>query len=298
MAPKPESKLIKFHVLQGLNYVFATALFAYLAIYGADAKPKLVSSLWMTLEDPPLNPLERTLLAMFWLSPFCIGLGYIFLAKHLESVYGSFLTAFMGGTLTFRVFLTPAQYLSLVIVPVDFGGLVYKLALFRDEFWVVPKEARRLLWKVPDLGKGRSSLSRLLEVEAYIFAVYMYALSFVSTDVLLPGYEGTRVAPFSKIFFVTQAVIFVFAIPGLRHDKKAAGYILLVNRCIVSFFLIKGIFFDKVVPNAMYLYVLLPYLITLDVENSIRLFEFIAGKVTSRKGRKARRTAKDYTAKD
>ena len=255
-------KLIKFHVLQGLNYVLACAFFAYLAVYGSEAKPSFVSKLWMKLEDPPLNPLERTLLAMFWLCPFCIGLGYISLAKHLESVYGSFLTAFMGGTLTFRVAFTPAQYLTLVIIPVDFGGLLYKLVLFREEFWAIPKKARNLLWRVPEKAK-RSSLSKLLELESYVFAAYLYALSFVSTDLLLPGYEGSRVAPFSKIFFVTQAVIYVFVVPGLRQGKKAAQYLVFVNKSIVSYFLIKGIFFKGVIPNTMALWILLPYLATL-----------------------------------
>ena len=255
-------KLIKFHVLQGLNYVLACAFFAYLAVYGSEAKPSFVSKLWMKLEDPPLNPLERTLLAMFWLCPFCIGLGYISLAKHLESVYGSFLTAFMGGTLTFRVAFTPAQYLTLVIIPVDFGGLLYKLLLLKKQDKLFPKSTKSLLWRVPEKAK-RSSLSKLLELESYVFAAYLYALSFVSTDLLLPGYEGSRVAPFSKIFFVTQAVIFVFVVPGLRQGKKAAQYLVFVNKSIVSYFLIKGIFFKGVIPNTMALWILLPYLATL-----------------------------------
>ena len=274
LARKGTPKVLAFHVLQGFNYVLACAFFAYLALHGSEAKPEIVSKLWMKLEDPPLNPLERTLLAMFWLSPFCIGLGYILLAKHLESVYGSFLTAFMGGTLTFRVLLTPAQYLTLIIVPVDFGGLLYKLSLFREEFWAIPKHHRRFLWNVPEK-KDRSMLSRLLELESYAFAAYAYALSFASTDVLLPGSVGSRVSPFSKIFFVTQAVIFVFAVPGLRQGKVQSNIILIVNKLIVSYFLTKGIFFDNVVPNAMGVYVLLPYAATLAFELHLLLWKSV-----------------------
>ena len=171
LAKTQPSKLKKFHVLQGFNYVLACAFFAYLALHGSEAKPEIVSKLWMKLEDPPLNPLERTLLAMFWLSPFCIGLGYILLAKHLESVYGSFLTAFMGGTLTFRVLLTPAQNLTLIIVPVDFGGLLYKLSLFREEFWAIPKHHRRFLWNVPEK-KERPAIFKLIEAESYACLLY------------------------------------------------------------------------------------------------------------------------------
>ena len=269
LASKDTPKVLAFHVLQGFNYVLACAFFAYLALHGSEAKPEIVSKLWMKLEDPPLNPLERTLLAMFWLSPFCIGLGYILLAKHLESVYGSFLTAFMGGTLTFRVLLTPAQYLTLIIVPVDFGGLLYKLSLFREEFWAIPKHHRRFLWNVPEK-KDRSMLSRLLELESYAFAAYAYALSFASTDVLLPGSVGSRVAPFPKIFFVTQAVIFVFVVPALRQGKRNALLVLAANKLIVCTLLSKAIFLDGLIaPNPLYFLVLIPYLVSLVVELQI-----------------------------
>ena len=266
---KKSSTLLKFHVLQGFNYVLACAYFAYLALGGSEAKPKMVSKLWMTLEVPPLNPLERILLAMFWLSPFCIGLGYIFLSKHLESVYGSFLTAFMGGALTFRVAFTPAQYLTLIIVPVDFGGMIYKTYLLKKEKSVIPKSAKQFLWNVPE-SKDRSALSKLLEIQAYVFALYMEALSYVSTDLLMPGYQGPRVSPFSKIFFVTQAVIFVFCIPALRKGQMIIYRVIAVNKCIVLFFLCKGILFDNIMPGkVMSLLVLVPYMTTLVTELSL-----------------------------
>ena len=266
---KKSSTLLKFHVLQGFNYVLACAYFAYLALGGSEAKPKMVSKLWMTLEDPPLNPLERILLAMFWLCPFCIGLGYIFLQKHLETVYGSFLTIFMGVTTTFRLYFTPAQYLNLLIVPVDLGGLIYKLYMFREEFYAIPKSARHFLWNVPEM-KGRSTQAKQLEIQAYVFALYMYALSYVSTDLLMPGYQGPRVSPFSKIFFVTQAVIFVFCIPALRKGQMIIYRVIAVNKCIVLFFLCKGILFDNIMPGkVMSLLVLVPYMTTLVTELSL-----------------------------
>ncbi|QDZ20236.1 lipoxygenase [Chloropicon primus] len=272
LAKTQSSKLLRFHVLQGFNYLFAGAYFAYLALYGSEAKPHYVSKLWMQLEDPPLNPLERTLLAMFWLCPSCIGLGYLLIPKHLESVYGSFLTMSSGVILAFRLALTPAQYLTLIIFPVDFGGILYKLRLLREEFWAIPKESRKILWNVPEAA-DRSTMSRLLEFECYFFAVYLYVLSFVSTDVLLPGCSGTRVAPFSKIFFGCQAVVFVYVVPGLRQGKNLVAYMLLCNKAIVSCFLIKGIFFDGVIPNTMGAWVLLPYVTTLAFEFHLLLWK-------------------------
>ena len=274
LARKGTPKVLAFHVLQGFNYVLACAFFAYLALHGSEAKPEIVSKLWMKLEDPPLNPLERTLLAMFWLSPFCIGLGYLVLRDHLESVYGSFLTAFMGGTLTFRLLLTPAQYLTLIIVPVDFGGILYKTLLLRNKETgqAIPKSARRFLWNVPEK-KERPAIFKLMEAESYAFAAYAYALSFASTDVLLPGSVGSRVAPFSKIFFVTQAVIFVFVVPALRQGKRNALLVLAANKLIVCTLLFKAIFLDGLIaPNPLYFLVLIPYLISLAVE-----LEIVAG---------------------
>ncbi|QDZ20234.1 lipoxygenase [Chloropicon primus] len=272
IANRGTPKILRFHVLQGFNYLFAGAYFAYLALYGSEAKPHYVSKLWMQLEDPPLNPLERTLLAMFWLCPSCIGLGYLLIPKHLESVYGSFLTMSSGVILAFRLALTPAQYLTLIIFPVDFGGILYKLRLLREEFWAIPKESRKILWNVPEAA-DRSTMSRLLEFECYFFAVYLYVLSFVSTDVLLPGCSGTRVAPFSKIFFGCQAVVFVYVVPGLRQGKNLVAYMLLCNKAIVSCFLIKGIFFDGVIPNTMGAWVLLPYVTTLAFEFHLLLWK-------------------------
>ena len=94
---KEMQPLTKFHLLQTANYIVTTLVFINIARNGLDASPKFVSSLWhKLLQGEPHNALEANLATMFWLSPHCIGWIYALMYSHPETVYGTFLTAFMG----------------------------------------------------------------------------------------------------------------------------------------------------------------------------------------------------------
>ena len=263
---KEMQPLTKFHLLQAANYIVTTLVFINIARNGLDASPKFVSSLWhKLLQGEPHNALEANLATMFWLSPHCIGWIYALMYSHPETVYGTFLTAFMGALMAARMVATPAQYLINLILPVDGAMLVYKLMLLKGDLLAIPKSARKLLWNVPASNK-RTTLCKFYEIQAYAMATYTFILSWVDADVLMPGYEGPRAPAYLAGFLTVQSVVFLGCVPGLRQGLKSAVFVVTLDKLLMCYIVVKSVYFDGCMPSTMVLWILIPYLGTLTLE--------------------------------
>ena len=95
-----ESTLGTFHLVQGLNYVLVCPLLAHLALRGTKSAmvPARLGELYETYATPGdfSGKLERTLLAMYWLAPFTVGVAYIAGRNDVAMVYSTFLTMLLA----------------------------------------------------------------------------------------------------------------------------------------------------------------------------------------------------------
>ena len=132
-----ESTLGTFHLVQGLNYVLVCPLLAHLALRGTKSAmvPARLGELYETYATPGdfSGKLERTLLAMYWLAPFTVGVAYIAGRNDVAMVYSTFLTMLLALVMQCRMMLSPIAFVLTIVAPVDLGGLLVKYKLLRDD---------------------------------------------------------------------------------------------------------------------------------------------------------------------
>ena len=120
--------------------------------------------------------LERTLLAMYWLAPFTVGVAYIAGRNDVAMVYSTFLTMLLALVMQCRMMLSPIAFVLTIVAPVDLGGLLVKYKLLRDDTagTVIPFKERRFLWNVRSPPK-RSALcvagNAMLRVRVDVYRV-------------------------------------------------------------------------------------------------------------------------------
>ena len=243
-----ESTLGTFHLVQGLNYVLVCPLLAHLALRGTKNAivPARLGELYETYATPGdfSGKLERTLLAMYWLAPFTVGVAYIAGRNDVAMVYSTFLTMLLALVMQCRMMLSPIAFVLTIVAPVDLGGLLVKYKLLRDDTagTVIPFKERRFLWNVRSPPK-RSAFYAWQETQCYAFASMFIASSFARLETAFPGFALTSGYATSlwKMWLFLQGVTWIGAVAGFRRERKSTLLGTCLNKAIVCFFVTTGI---------------------------------------------------------
>jgi hypothetical protein len=274
------SRLGRFHAFQGYNYIFACSVLAYLALGGGGTRSlnsplRYLEGVYETYVTPAdfTGRMERMLLAMYWLSPFTVGITYIVGRNDVSTVYATFLTMLLALVMQIRIFFSPIAFILSIVTPVDLGGLVYKTMLLLDDKkgTLISMKERKFLWNVRALPE-RNTFQKWQEVQCYVFASTFIASSYMSPRYSFPEFIPTSgyASSLWQMWLFVQGVTWVGTIAGVRKGRKNALLGACVNRVIVCYFMTAGIS-EGIFPNAFGVSFVWPYAVTLVLDLSIYL---------------------------
>lgn len=235
-----------FHFAQGVVYTTCALLLAY--VVGRDDEPHHLYG-WIF---PTLDPVEKHLMTVTWMSVATIGLAYLLTAGHKETMYSA--TVQLGIVTGFAIYLllaTPCTFLGILMMASDTSSFFFKAWLIKKYPQAVPTKHRKLLLAIP---RSRAhALHRRKETLVLLKGMYYFAMAVLAASYFAP-LSGNYSRGLASAFFFSQFILAFHCFPSIRTGKVLTWQLFVFQEAFVALFLARNAMITSTFPDFLVVY--------------------------------------------